>query len=137
MANLIIEALRSMPHDLIAVYVEQDPAMIGNSIRIIATRAAWASGTDPIIPRDSSEIDAMDIKMTTHERVPDVVKVYDCDLMPDEIDALVVAAAKYCGAIDVGRFGDKRSRRWLFKQRLPVGHPLRDKAAITKAEGVR
>ena len=127
MVNLIIDALRTMPHDLIAVYVEQEPGMIGNSIRLQATRHCWTRGTEQPIPRDSSEIGILDVKMDVRERVPDIVKVIDSDLMPQEIGVMVAAASKYCGAVNFAKFEDERGRRWLFKPALPVGHPLRGK----------
>jgi hypothetical protein len=127
MTNPIIDALRNMPHDIIAVYVEQEPGMIGNAIRILATRHCWTRGAEQPIPRDSSELGVLDVKMDIRERVPDIVKVIDCDLMPQEIGAMVTAAAKYCGAIDCAKFEDERGRRWLFKPALPPGHPLRGK----------
>ena len=125
MGNPIIDALRTMPHDLISVHVEQEPGMIGNAIRIRAVRDCWIREAGRPIPRDSSELEVLDTSMDIWERVPDIVKIVGCDLMPHEIDTMVTAAAKYCGAVDWAKFTDERGSRWLFKPALPPRHPLR------------
>jgi len=99
--------------------------LIGNAIRIRAVRDCWIREAGRPIPRDSSELEVLDTSMDIWERVPDIVKIVGCDLMPHEIDTMVTAAAKYCGAVDWAKFTDERGSRWLFKPALPPRHPLR------------